>query len=666
MAKVLVVGINYRPETTGIAPYTTDIAEHLAARGHTVTVVTGFAHYPTWRIEASERRWRMEEQVNGVRVIRRRHYVPAVQSALRRAAYEASFLVHGAATVTPRPDVVLGIVPSLSGGLLARFFAARAGVPYGLIFQDTMAPAARQSGIGGGRHVAGLTAAVERWAAGRATTVAIASSSFRAYLRDLGVRDERILDFPNWSHLSAPTVPRARIRQALGWSENETIVLHAGNMGLKQGLEQAIDAAKVAERSRAPVRYVLMGEGSQRAALEALGLGVDRLQFLPFQAESHVPNVLRAADVLLVSERTTVIDMSLPSKLTAYFAAGRPIVAAVPRGGATAAEVERSGAGIVAPVGDPNALNAIVMDVRHRPDLAAALGAAGKHYATTVLDPESAKARIDDLLGRTLGRGTRVRARRSRGRAGPYEVLGVRINAAPFETVLRRTLEAPVRGERLSIHFATAHTMVEATESAPMRAALAHGIVEPDGMPLVWLGKAAGRSAERVCGPDFMPALIERGLLDGRSHFFYGGAPGVAETIADRLCRRYPGLKVAGTLSPPFRTLTTSEQEAIAEQINAAAPDYVWVGLGTPKQDLWIAENRARLDAAALLAVGAAFDLLAGLRKRAPLWMQRTGTEWIYRLAMEPRRLGGRYTLVSARFVGLLILDHLRNMRRWR
>jgi N-acetylglucosaminyldiphosphoundecaprenol N-acetyl-beta-D-mannosaminyltransferase len=244
-----------------------------------------------------------------------------------------------------------------------------------------------------------------------------------------------------------------------------------------------------------------------------------------------------------------------------------------------------------------------------------------------------------------------------------FHVLGVRINATPFADVLGRVLRAPESGERLSLHFATAHTLVESHENAALRGALSQGLVQPDGMPLVWLGRAGGRSVERICGPDFMPALIEQGIAAERTHFFYGGAPGVPEALAARLMDRYPGLRVAGTLSPPFRQLSAAEEDAVVSQINTAAPDYVWVGLGTPKQDLWLAANRRRLNASALLAVGAAFDLLAGRRKRAPRWMQRTGTEWIYRLAMEPRRLGRRYTWVNARFLRLLVADRFTRRR---
>lgn len=671
MANILIVGINYRPETSGIAPYTTDFAEYLAASGHATTVITGFPHYPAWRLEHGESRWRAAETRNGVRVLRRRHYVPRSQSAVRRGVYEASFLVHGALSRPARPDAVFGVIPSLSGGVLARYFATRARVPYGLIVQDLMAPAARQSGIRGGTRVAGVTSFAERWAMARAHTVATASESFRPYLRRLGVDEARILDLPNWAHVGLPTADRSVTRERLGWPSDGMVVLHAGNMGLKQGLEQVIEAARRADALGAATTFVLMGDGSQRAALEARAQGVERIRFLPFQPEEEVPNVLDAADVLLVSERASVIDMSLPSKLTSYFAAGRPIVAAVPSAGSTAREIVRSGAGIVIPTQDPNALNSVVAELRADAARADALGSAGRTYAAAALDLASARARMDRLVERTLeGNPPKARGIRAVGApvGGPrsFELLGVRINAAPFRDVLDKVLRAPTNGDRLALHFATAHTLVEAQASPRLRGALREGLVQPDGMPLVWLGRQAGLPVERVCGPDLMPAVIAAGIPARRTHFFYGGSPGVPEALAARLAERYPGMRVAGTLSPPFRPLTPDEEESIVAQINAAEPDYVWVGLGTPKQDLWIAANRDRLQAPVLLAVGAAFDFLAGRRRRAPRWMQRSGTEWIYRLATEPRRLARRYTATNARFVRLVLEERFRGVLRRR
>jgi colanic acid biosynthesis glycosyl transferase WcaI len=403
LAKVLIIGINYSPETTGIAPYTTSLARHLVDAGHATTVITGFAHYPAWQAEPGEHRMRAAEWDNGARILRRRHFIPGSQSAITRALLEVTFLVHGAISRPERPDVVLGVIPSLSGGMLARFFAARARAPYGLIFQDLMAPAARQSGIGGGRRVAAATAALERWSVARATTVAIASEAFRPYIHGLGVEDARIMALPNWNRLRAPSGDRATTRDRLAWPPDRSVVLHAGNMGLKQGLEQVVEAARRADQRAAPVLFVLMGDGSQRAILEAQAAGIERLRFLPFQPEEDLPDVLNAADVLLVSERPSVIDMSLPSKLTSYFAVGRPIVAAVPATGSTALEVLQSAAGVIVPIGDPDALIDTVANLRASPDWAESLGLAGKAYAASRLDEMSALDRADELLQRTLG-----------------------------------------------------------------------------------------------------------------------------------------------------------------------------------------------------------------------------------------------------------------------
>lgn len=242
-----------------------------------------------------------------------------------------------------------------------------------------------------------------------------------------------------------------------------------------------------------------------------------------------------------------------------------------------------------------------------------------------------------------------------------YRVLGTPIAAFSLDRAVQLFLAAQASGDRLRAHFVTTHTVVEAVDDPRLRAALndEDAIAAPDGMPLVWVGRMLGQPVGRVCGPDFMPLLVDRARPRGSRHFFYGGAPGVAEALAARLTERYPGMIVAGTHAPPFRSLTPEEDEAEIELINAAQPDYVWVGLGSPKQDLWIAAHRPRLDAAVLFAVGAAFDFHSGRRRRAPRWMQRTGTEWLFRLAAEPSRLARRYTVVNLRFVLLLAREFL-------
>lgn len=233
-----------------------------------------------------------------------------------------------------------------------------------------------------------------------------------------------------------------------------------------------------------------------------------------------------------------------------------------------------------------------------------------------------------------------------------FPLLGIGVSATTFERTLQELLDAPDGGERKRVHFCTTHTLVESRSNPELRAELLDAeIIAPDGMPLVWAGRLSGVEIERFCGPDVMLALIDRSREYGRRHFFYGGDEGVPEQLAAALSKRYPGLEVAGSYSPPFRALTVEEDEAIVEQINASNADYIWVGLGTPKQDLWIAEHWERLNASVLLAVGAAFDFHTDRVKRAPAWMQRIGMEWLFRLLSEPRRLGKRYAIANVKFL---------------
>jgi N-acetylglucosaminyldiphosphoundecaprenol N-acetyl-beta-D-mannosaminyltransferase len=186
------------------------------------------------------------------------------------------------------------------------------------------------------------------------------------------------------------------------------------------------------------------------------------------------------------------------------------------------------------------------------------------------------------------------------------------------------------------------------------------GMVTSDGMPLVWILRRRGhKDVTRVYGPDLMHAIMADARLRGRRHFFYGGLPGIPELLAERLVRQFPGLTVAGTLSPPFGEPSAEEDAALVAQVNAAKPDIVWVGLSTPKQERWMASRRDRIDAAALMGVGAAFDFHAGVKPQAPLWMQRNGLEWIFRLATEPRRLAGRYLKTVPTFAFLVLLQEL-------
>lgn len=186
------------------------------------------------------------------------------------------------------------------------------------------------------------------------------------------------------------------------------------------------------------------------------------------------------------------------------------------------------------------------------------------------------------------------------------------------------------------------------------------GLVTPDGMPLVWLGWLAGhRRMSRVYGPDLMLACCAESERAGWKHFLYGGGDGVAELLAARLTERFPRLQIVGTYTPPFRPLTPAEEEDVTRRIIDARADVVWVGLSTPKQERWMAAHVGRVGAPVLLGVGAAFDFHAGLKRQAPRWIQRSGTEWLYRLMTEPRRLWKRYLRNNPRFVWHVALQQL-------
>ncbi|WP_299538506.1 glycosyltransferase [uncultured Streptomyces sp.] len=402
---VLVVSTNYAPELTGIGPYATQLAEHWAQSGARVDVLTGMPHYPAWRVDEAYRGVRRAEEVRGgATVHRRRHYVPPRQSALRRALFEASVLGHGLlAPPRVRPDVVVSQMPSLAGGVLAARIARRHGVPHIPVVQDLMGAAAAQSGIKGGGRAASVAAAAERYALRGAALVGVIHESFVPGVTALGVDPARIRVVPNWTHVRPPTADREATRARLGWNPGTVVVLHSGNMGLKQGLEVLVETGRLAP----DVKVVLMGDGNQRDALRARAEGLSNVEFAPPADADRFTDVLAAADVLAVTQRASVLDMSVPSKLTSYFVSGRPVVASVAAGGGTAEEVRRSGAGVLVAPEDPSALLAAVRKLAADPAGADGLGARGADYVTLHLSREAGLARFDALLAEVLGHARR-------------------------------------------------------------------------------------------------------------------------------------------------------------------------------------------------------------------------------------------------------------------
>jgi N-acetylglucosaminyldiphosphoundecaprenol N-acetyl-beta-D-mannosaminyltransferase len=235
-------------------------------------------------------------------------------------------------------------------------------------------------------------------------------------------------------------------------------------------------------------------------------------------------------------------------------------------------------------------------------------------------------------------------------------LLDVPTDAQTFETALT-TLSAWAedRAGRRYVCTCPVYTLMMCREQPEvMRAVSAADMVTADGMPIVWLQRRLGQpDAERVYGPDLTLALCQR-APDAR-HFFWGGLPGVGERLVERLRASAPTLQVAGIHAPPIAPLSSEPDQDAIDRINASKADVVWVGLGSPKQDLWMALHRPYLRAPLLIGVGAAFDLLAGVRRQAPVWMRRTGLEWAFRLIQEPRRLAKRYLVYNPKFVWLVL-----------
>jgi N-acetylglucosaminyldiphosphoundecaprenol N-acetyl-beta-D-mannosaminyltransferase len=211
------------------------------------------------------------------------------------------------------------------------------------------------------------------------------------------------------------------------------------------------------------------------------------------------------------------------------------------------------------------------------------------------------------------------------------------------------------------VAFCNVHMVMEAYNNAYFHGALASAdLVLPDGMPLIWVGRRYGfQLHRRVYGPDFFLEFCQTTAAKGYRHFLFGGHPGVPEMVATRLTRGCPGIQIAGTCSPPFGQPTRAEHSEMIARINDSGADVLWVALGCPKQELWMYENRDRLNVSVIAGVGQAFDLCAGRVRQAPRWTRDNGLEWAFRLISNPRRLWRRYLVCNTQFLYCLALHGL-------
>lgn len=241
------------------------------------------------------------------------------------------------------------------------------------------------------------------------------------------------------------------------------------------------------------------------------------------------------------------------------------------------------------------------------------------------------------------------------------DILGVRVNTIPITSCLS-LIDTWIRKNKKQYVCATSvHGIIEAQKNPRFKKILNNsGLTTPDGMPLVWISKLQGyKNVERVYGPDLLLALCQHSVKKRYKHFFYGSSKNVLEKLTNNLKKKFPGILIVGTKSPPFRPLTLAEDKEIIKRINRLKPDILWVGLSTPKQEQWIADHRKSISAPVMLSVGAAFDFHAGTKQQAPLWMQHAGLEWFFRMCNEPSRLTSRYMTIIPQFLMLLFIQFL-------
>lgn len=397
-----IVGINYSPEPTGIAPYSASLAKELVSRGFEVNVLTAHPHYPEWRIADGYGQWDRVDDEHGVRVRRMRHYVPKSPSSIKRLISEITFGVRAACASWRKAEVVILVSPALFSSavaLVSRLLPFRKRPKVLLWVQDLYSLGVTETGAGGST-VAKVMTKVEAWIAKRSDRVVTIHDRFSRYVvQNLHVPKDNVRAIRNWTHLgSRADFDRSSMRAKFGWAENTTIVLHAGNQGAKQGLETVIEAAREADRRAANVRFVLLGDGNQRSRLERLAEGVERMQFIDPVSGDDFQAVLGSADVLLVNELPGVAEMAVPSKLTSYFDAGLPVLIASEPTSIAREEVATADAGVHVQSGDPGAMLDAAVALGSDADAARRFGENGRNYRVERLGVDRAVDDFVDLL----------------------------------------------------------------------------------------------------------------------------------------------------------------------------------------------------------------------------------------------------------------------------
>jgi len=400
--RILVYGLNFAPELSGVGKYTAEMTELLAARGHDVRVVCAPPYYPHWRVQDGYRAWRYRHnRWRGIDVWRAPLWVPTRPGGLARLVHLASFALASlpllARQIAWRPQIVMLIAPTLSCAPGALVLARAVRAKTWLHVQDFEVDAAFGLGLLSGGRAARVARAVERRLLRRFDRVSSISARMVERVVDKGVDAARALCLPNWVDtdaifpLSSPSV----YRQRLGIPADRTVVLYSGNMGAKQGIEMLADVA-VALASRADIHFVFCGDGAAKRELAARCASLPNCRLLPLQPAGMLNELLNVADIHLLPQRNDAADLVMPSKLTGMLASGRAIVA-MARPGTSLFDVVAHH-GVAVPPEDGDALAATLVALAADPERRAALGRAARDYAVRTLSPQSIVGALDARL----------------------------------------------------------------------------------------------------------------------------------------------------------------------------------------------------------------------------------------------------------------------------
>ncbi len=246
------------------------------------------------------------------------------------------------------------------------------------------------------------------------------------------------------------------------------------------------------------------------------------------------------------------------------------------------------------------------------------------------------------------------------------KILGVNLTVTDYNGVIGVIGKTIETNNQIRLNFTNVHVVMTAQNNQKLMAALNHpnAFSQPDGMPLVWAIKTYGKKINnRIYGPDTFERCMEKSAELGLKHFFYGSTEKTLSLLQKNLLEKFPKLIISGSYSPPFRPLTKEEEIEVAKKINETNANIVWVGIGAPKQEIWVDKMAKKLSASVVVAIGAAFDFHAGTVKQAPNWMQNHGLEWLYRLIQEPRRLWFRYLYYNPLYIIKFTIERLKNLK---